>query len=304
MKLLLPLLCAAATALCLAHSTVYAEPDAAHANFILDTTGLETTDLPISLAAPGSETGDLTLAQSRYQADLTQAMSTETAPKKHLALDNTTMSYRLAILGDLFTPGERAFLSNSSKLYSAARDMIKDSSSTRLDVSEEGSHGSAYSKAISKSLITAADPTGNVWGPLTSFSAANGGMRASMDNQIAPLVWDLSEQSRAASFSSATFIEKAVIFLPAGSASIASQVEMAEFKVGLQSLVSGKWPTFKHLEDVDYDHFCKVWLRRIANVAMANYVSTLLTPKNAGKAGETVAAKLRGAPPVTVNYRF
>ena len=129
-------------------------------------------------------------------------------------------------------------------------------------------------------------------------------MRASMDNQIAPLVWDLSEQSRAANFSSATFIEKAVIFLPAGGASIASQVELAEFKVGLQSLVSGKWPTFKHLEDVDYERFCKVWLRRVVNVAMANYVSTLLTPKNAGKAGETVAAKLRGAPPVTVNYRF
>jgi hypothetical protein len=291
MKLFRPLACAAASA------AFVLTP------FLRADTGYP-TGLVLNTTATASTTADTeaTLKEIRYQADLDTALADQKplAPTKEV-IGNSTLSYRLDIFGDIFTDQEKAVISTGQKLVGSARMMLRDVQPGRAYLTQRGAGGSAYARGISTSILTGADQTGDVWAPLTSWSVPGGTLHQAMANQLAPIVWDFSERSRGSSFG-ATFLEKAVVLLPGGG-SIANQLEVAELKVGLQCLVTGRWPTFAHLESIDYDKFCKVWVKRIANVALANYVSTLMTPRNAGKPGSP-SARLHTPPPVTVNYRF
>jgi hypothetical protein len=291
MTLFRPLACAAASAACFLFPQLRAETGYRTGTVVLNAGG----------AADASSDPEVSLSQFRYQADLDQAIQAEKAPAQTDILGNSTLSYRMDLFGDIFSDQEKAMLSTGSKLFSSARLMLQDMRPSRGYISDRAVGGAAYARGISTSILTGADQTGDVWAPLTSWAVPGAAFHQAMGNQIAPIVWDFSEKSRGSDYGGATFLEKAVVLLPGGG-SIANQLEVAELKVTLQCLVTGRWPTFSHMENVDYEKFCKIWLKRIANVALANYVSTLMTPKNTGNAG--ASARLHSPPPVTLNYRF
>ena len=289
MNVLRPIVCAAVCTACFL--TPHLRADTGFRNgTVLDTTGT-------------SADTEATLEQIRYQADLNQALSTEKAQAPKEILGNSTLSYRLDVFGDLFSDQEKAVLSTGSKVLGSARLMLRDVQANRSYLSDRAVGGGAYARGISTAILTGADQTGDVWAPLTSWSVPGGTLGQAMGNQIAPIMWDFSEKSRGTDFSGATFLEKAVVLLPGGG-SIATQLEVAELKVAFQCLVTGRWPTFSHMENMDYEKFGKIWLKRIANVALANYVSTLMTPKTTPGRPGSMSARLHSAPPVTVNFRY
>jgi len=292
MKLLRPLVCAAASAALVLPSLLRAD-SGYRTGTVLDTTATVDT-------APDAETS---ADELRYQADLTTALQNEkpTVTPKDI-IGNSTLSYRLDVFGDIFTDQEKAVLSTGQKLVGSTRMMLRDVEPSRAYLTQRGAGGAAYARGISTSILTGADQSGDVWAPLTSWSVPGGTFRGAMGNQIAPIMWDFSEKSRGTDFGGATFLEKAVVLLPGGG-SIVNQLEVAELKVSLQCIVTGRWPTFSHMENIDYDKFCKVWLKRIANVALAECVAGLMIPKNAGGVGSP-SARLHTPPPVTINYRF
>lgn len=291
MNSLRPLVCAAASAACFLSPFLRADTGYRNGTAVL-TPG----------DGPGSTDAETALDQGRYTSDLGQAIQDQKAPAQKEILGNSTLSYRLDIFGDIFSDQEKAVLSTGTKLLGSARLMARDMKPYRAWQSDRAVGGAAYARGISTSILTAADQTGDVWAPLTSWSVPGGTMRGAMGNQIAPIIWDFSEQSRGSGFGGATFLEKAVVLLPGGG-SIATQLEVAELKVTLQCLVSGRWPTFNHMENLDYEKFCKIWAKRVANVVLANYVSSLMIPKATGKPAGS-SARLHSPPPVTLNYRF
>jgi len=291
MNSLRPLVCAAASAACCLFPSLRADTGYRNGTAVV-TQGDATASLDT----------EVTLDQLQYQSDLDQAIRGEKAAPHQEILGNSTLSYRLDIFGDIFSDQEKAMLSTGTKLLSSARLMARDMQPNRAWQSDRAVGGAAYARGISTSILTTADQTGDVWAPLTSWSVPGGTFRGAMGNQLAPIVWDYSEQSRGSGFGGATFLEKAVVLLPGGG-SIATQLGVAELKVTFQCLVTGRWPTFSHMENMDYEKFCKIWAKRIANVALANYVSSLMIPKPTGRPAGS-AARLHSPPPVTLNYRF
>lgn len=252
------------------------------------------------------QVGDPTDTQTQQQvalehseADLAAAISAEDSGHRHKVLDNTAVAYRLNILGGLFSNQEKAELSIVSKVVGASRELARAASAGHAAWSQRGALGSEYARGVGTAVVTAADATGSAWNPLTTWMTPRGSVSGALANQMAPMIWDLSEKSRAPDWNGVSVWEKSVVLLPSGG-SLVQQLEFAEAKVLFQSAVSGNWPSFGRLQDLDYERFGKVWLRRIANVAVAGCVAELLTPKVA----KNSTAHFHGPPPVTLNYRF
>lgn len=238
-----------------------------------------------------------------------------------LPQDNTAISYRLEIFGDLFTPAERDELKVSANLLGSARAMLHAESASSLQNNARASGGSAYAGAISASLVFGSGTTAADWPALSEWAPPRGSIRGGLTRELVPMGWDLAERSRNGSANGgAAWIERAVAILPYPHGSQTWQAGAAGLRVGTLSLLSGSWPSLDRMTAADFSNFCKVWFKRSVNLALADVVGSLLTPKNltgaalasAGPlspAGTIRAERVRlerahPAPPVTLYYTF
>jgi hypothetical protein len=210
---------------------------------------------------------------------------------------NTPLSFRLQVFGNLFTPQEQVLLNNSSQLFGTMRAMARTESASPALRNAQASAGSAYASAISASLIYAGGRSSEesllplVWGQ------PGGSLRDAWERQMIPMATDWAERSRAEdsptlSGGASVWMERAVALAPMPHGSQLFQAGATGVRIGALSLISGKWPRFGEMDRSQFAKFCRVWIKRTLNAALATGIGSLMMQKNVsfeGGEGQAIA---------------
>jgi hypothetical protein len=203
----------------------------------------------------------------------------------------------LQVFGNLFTPGERALLNTSSQLFGTARTMSRIESTTPQVRDAQASAGSAYASAISASLVYSGGR--NSGGPLAPlvWGQPGGSLRDTWERQLLPMASDWAERSRgedakASSGRGSVWMERAVALAPMPHGSQLLQAGATGLRIGTLSLISGNWPKFGEMDRSQFAGFCRVWIKRTLNAALATGIGSLMAQKNVsieGAEGQAIA---------------
>lgn len=201
------------------------------------------------------------------------------APRSVALANADGLAYRLGIWGDLFTPREESALETASAMWGSIRTWDRAKSGDAAQRDARLNRGSAAASAAAWGLVFGGTPPPD--GPVEWGQPGNS-LTGALTQRSIYMAANWAERSRPSnawgdSGMAELWALRAIALLPGPRGSLGTQVGMTGARVGLISLVSGRWPQWSAMSPAEWDHFAKLWTQRMLAATVAVEFNRLLS---------------------------
>ena len=236
--------------------------------------------LPVRLRAqstldPSPNGFSVTLESSPAIADLPPTVESvplpNTAPRG--LMGGTPRSYNVEAWGGLLTPADGRLIAGISNVVDKARDGVHATNAP-----------ATFASAISVSMVFSIDRNSEDWPALTSWIPIQGTVRRALRQQVLPMAWDYASRHPFGASAGGLgpelyWMEKAIAAVPVAKLGRGWVDGALAFRAGAMEITSADRPKHRYSGSSDFSDYVRVWLKRTANVALAEGLAALMTAK-------------------------